>query len=87
MKTFHSVSTSMAGLRSGVILVSVLDMKRRGYLMYKQFPYEITFKLPLRVTRGLKRDVHSSHQNEAKKFFESSRPSVVILSARPLPSN
>ena len=53
----------------------------------KQYPYEITYKLPTTGNKRFKERVEASHQAEAKKLFESSRPSAIILTARALPTN
>jgi len=55
--------------------------------MYKQYPYEITFKLPSTGNKRFKERVTASHQNEAKKLFQAGKPSAIIVNARPLPQN
>jgi len=53
----------------------------------KQYPYEITYKIPSSGNKRFTKRVDASHQQEAKRLFEASVPSATILFATPLPQN
>ena len=53
----------------------------------RQYPYEITYKLPNNPNRRYKKRVEASYMAEAKQLFESSNPSAIVILAVPLPAN
>ena len=53
----------------------------------KQYPYEITYKLPNNPNRRYKKRVEAAYMAEAKQLFEASNPAATVVLAVPLASN
>ena len=53
----------------------------------KQYPYMITYRLKTTGNKYHYKQVDATHQAEAKKLFEASMPSAVLVSAHALPQN